>query len=398
MERQLKAGIAILMISYFGACAPVSFDTVAANKGDNVTTRCVGSTCYYDVVEEKTVGEGLVDILIVNDNSGSMSFEQNKMAAAFTGFLTSIDKFDYRIAMITTDASSGNNPASPYNGNGALQDGKLIEFSPGQKYLERATYNKDTLFNQTIKRPETVQCESSGFTQCPAGDERPIVTMGLSIKNYMSQWTRPTAHLAIIVLSDEDERSVSKYNPCAYYATANERSNCEAVKAAFPFEAADEPQAVVDSFRGLYPSKTMSIHSIIVKPITGANDTAGIACRNAQTNQVPATPPVLGFEGYAMAKLSGLTGGVVGDICASNYTNQLKTIGDALGAKVPSLPFRCRPLDDKYTVTFTNTSTGVVTTAPASSYTADYITTMTLTVNATLDPLTKVSLAYTCTK
>ena len=391
MERQLKAGIAILMISYFGACAPVSFDTVAANKGDNVTTRCVGSTCYYDVVEEKTVGEGLVDILIVNDNSGSMSFEQKKMASAFTGFLTSIDKFDYRIAMITSDTSqSSNNPPSAYNGNGALQDGKLIEFSPGQKYLERATYNKDTLFNQTIKRPETLLCESSKFTQCPAGDERPIVTMGLTIKNYMSQFARPTAHLAVIVLSDEDERSVSKYNPCNYVSTSD-KNNCEAVKSAFPFEAADEPQTVVDSFRSLFPSKTMSVHSIIVKP----GDTA---CRTAQTGQVAASPPVLGFEGYAMAKLSGMTGGVVGDICASDYTNQLKTIGDALAAKVPSLPFRCRPQDDKYTVTFTNTSTGVVTTAPASSYTADYITTMTLTVNVALDPLTKVKLAYTCVK
>ena len=378
MVRHFKAGFAILMISYFGACAPVAFDAAptATPKAANVVTRCEGATCFYDVTEEKTVGEGLVDILIVNDNSGSMSFEQKKMATAFSGFLTSIQKFDYRIAMITTDVASG---------------GNLIEFATGMKYLDRSTYNKQTLFNNAIVRQETADCEASGFTNCPSGDERPIVTMGMTIQNFKSQFARPTAHLAVIVLSDEDERSVSKYNPCAGYATTAEKNNCEGVKAAFPFEAADEPQYVVDLFRKLNPGSTMSVHSIIVKP----TDTA---CRSAQTGQVMTNSgmPVLGFEGYAMAKLSGLTGGIVGDICQSDYTSQLQSIGNALAAKVPSLPFRCRPDKDAYTVTFTNTSNGAVTTPPSSSYTADYITTMTLNVNVTLDPLTKVTLKYTC--
>lgn len=386
MERHLKAGIAILMISYFGACAPVAFETQPTDKANNVVTRCVGSTCFYDVTEEKTVGEGLVDILIVNDNSGSMSFEQSKMASAFSGFLTSIAKYDYRIAMITTDA--GTNGPNPYNGNGALTGGKLIEFAPGMKYLERATYNKETLFNAAVNRQETKNCEMSGFTQCPSGDERPIMTMGMTLTNYMSQFTRPAAHFAVIVLSDEDERSVSKYNPCNYSVTAD-KNNCEAVKAAFPFEAQDEPQGFVDSFRSLFPSKTMAVHSIIVKP----GDTA---CRTAQTGQVPATPPVLGFEGFAMAKLSGITGGVIGNICESNYTNQLQQIGYTIGDKVGSLPFRCRPVDDKYTVTFTDTLSGTVTTAPAGSYTVDYVNTMTLSINTDLDPKTKVTLKYSC--
>lgn len=394
MERQLKAGIAILMISYFGACAPVSFDTLPENKNDNVVTRCVGTECFYDVTEEKTVGEGLVDILIVNDNSGSMSFEQNKMATAFSGFLSSINNLDYRIAMTTTDVSDmrqrigtltnlGYNPPGPYNGNGALQDGRLIDFGSGQKYLSRTTSNKENLFNNTVKRPETAQCESSGFSQCPSGDERGIVAAGLSIKNHVSSFARPTAHLAVIILADEDERGVSKYNPCNYSGSAD-KQNCEAIKTSYPFESADEPQAMVDTFRSLYPNKTMSVHSIIVRP-------GDIACRNAQTGQVAAPMPVLGQEGYAYARLTSLTGGVLGNICESNYTSQLQNIGYTIGEQVTSLPFRCRPVDDKFQVFYS----GVV--ATAGTYSADFAT-MVLSINANLSPTTKVTLKYSCTK
>lgn len=409
MERHLKSGLALLMISYFGACAPVSFDTLPENKSDNVVTRCVGSTCFYDITEEKTVGEGLVDILIVNDNSGSMSFEQNKMATAFSGFLTSIDNLDYRIAMTTTDVSNtagwagsnvAYNPPGPYNQNGALQDGRLIDFSSGLKYLERSNSNKQNLFNATVRRPETAVCEASiarrdNPTQCPSGDERGIVAAGLTIRNYLGQFTRPTAHLAVIVLSDEDERGVSRYNPChygpnhpngnSYPGSAADRTNCEAIKSAYLFEAADEPQAMVDSFRSLYPSKTMSVHSIIVRP----GDTG---CRTAQTGQVPgASQPVLGFEGYAYKRLSDLTGGVVGNICASNYTSQLQDIGYTIGEQVTSLPFRCRPVDDQFEVLYSGQP------AASGTYSADFAT-MVLSINTSLSPTTKVTLKYTCSK
>lgn len=390
--RQLKAIALVLVISYFGACAPVKFDT-ETEKADNVVEYCEGSTCFYEVTEEKTVGEGLVDILIVNDNSGSMSFEQRKMADAFSGFLSSMQNLDYRIAMTTTDISDTRqrvnnvtnlsyNPAGPYNGYGALQDGKLIDFASNLKFLDRNTPNKQTLFDAAIRRPETAQCENSGFTQCPSGDERGIVAAGLTIKNYAAQFMRPTAHFAVIVLADEDERGVSKYNPCNY-ATSADRQNCEAIKAAYPFTTADEPQAFVNSFRSLFPNKTMSFHTIIVRP----GDTA---CRNAQTGQVAAPMPVLGQEGYAYKMVRDIVGGVDGNICASNYTNQLQNIGYTIGDKVTSLPFRCRPVNDQYEVLFSGT--------PATSgFSADF-NTMTLTVTADLDARAKVTLKYTCAK
>jgi hypothetical protein len=205
----------------------------------------------------------------------------------------------------------------------------------------------------------------------------------------MSQFARPAAHFAVIVLSDEDERSVSKLNPCNYSVSAD-KNNCEAVKAAFPTTGL-EPQNFVDTFRSLNPSKTMNVHSIIVKP-------TDLACRSAQTGQVPANPPVLGFEGYSIAKLSQLTGGIIGNICESNYTNQLQQIGYSIGDDVKSLPFRCRPVDDKFTVTYTNTLNGSSTTAAANTYTADFVTKMTLTINVALDPSTKVTLKYSCLK
>lgn len=391
--RQTKAIALVLVISYFGACAPVKFDTVAEEKGGEVVVRCEGASCFYDVTEEKTVGEGLVDILIVNDNSGSMSFEQRKTADAFSGFLSSMQDLDYRIAMTTTDISDTRqrinnvtnlayNPPGPYNGYGALQDGKLIDFSSGLKYLDRNTPNKQTLFDSAIRRPETAQCEASGFTQCPSGDERGIVAAGLAIKNFASQFMRPAAHFAVIILADEDERGVSKYNPCNYSGSAD-KQNCEAIKTAYPFTSEDEPQTFVNSFRSLYPNKTMSFHTIIVRP-------GDIACRTAQTGQVAAPMPVLGQEGYAYKMVRDIVGGVDGNICASNYTNQLQNIGYTIGEKVTSLPFRCRPVNDEFDVSFS----GVLAT---SGYSADF-NTMTLTVTADLDARAKVTLKYSCAK
>lgn len=382
--RHVRVGIAIGIVSYFGACAPVTFDAAPQSKGGNVVTRCEGSACYYDVTEEKTVGQGMVDILIVNDNSGSMSYEQAKMAGAFSGFLTSLDGLDYRIAMTTTDIASASgtrpdslyyNPPSAYNGNGALQDGRLVEFSPGQKYLEKSTYNKETLFNNTIKRPETLQCEQSGYTQCPSGDERGIYAANLSLKNYSSQFMRMGAHLAVIVLADEDERGVSKYNPAS-------DSNSQQIKSLYPLEALDEPQSFIDSFRSLFPSKTMSWHSIVIK-----NGDSG--CLSAQSGQ-GGNAWVRGAYGSAYQKLSEMTSGLVGNICASNYTSQLQDIGYTIKDQVTSLPFRCRPIDDQFEVQFG----GVVTT---SGFAADF-NAMTLNISAALAPSTKVTLKYTCSK
>lgn len=409
MERQLKAGIAVLMLSYFGACAPVTFDAAPSGPQPNVVKKCTtANQCYYEVTDSWAIGEGKVDILIVNDNSGSMSYEQNKMAAAFTGFLTSLNTLDYRIAMTTTDVSDTRaringvtnawyNPPGPYNGYGALQDGKLIQFVGSQSgnYLMRGESNISTLFDNTIRRPETANCEASGYTQCPSGDERGIMAANMTIQNYSGQFMRPDAHLAVIVLADEDERGVSKYNPCSnpslsttefnqYCAVAPRSYYTDRVRD-YGFEPGDEPSSFVSNFKRLFPSKTMSWNSIIVK-------NRDASCLGTQSSQ---GLNVLGAYGSAYQELSRLTGGKVGSICESNFTNQLQDIGYMLQETPKTRPVKCVAVDvdgdGRRDFKLFIDGEEVL----ANAYTVNYDT-MTYTVTAPLAPSTKIDARYSC--
>lgn len=387
MRPSWKASLAALIFSYFAACAPVKFDAMPSTppaacglNGVVCEKKCEGKDCFYTVRVERKVGEGLVDILIVNDNSGSMSPEQTKMADRFPTFLQSLGSLDYRLAMTTTDVSSRytstpigiSNTAGPYNAYGALQDGNLIEFSPGLKYLDRTAPNKETLFKNTIKRQETIRCEQSGFRECPSSDERGIFAANLVLDRTAHEFMRPLAHLAVIVLSDEDERGMSD-------SRSAKDSNDRALINMYPLEHYDLPETLINKVREKYPEKTMSFHSIIVKP-------GDKACLSAQSDPQKF---IRGVEGYSYAKLSQMTGGKVGSICASDYGAQLKDIGYYLQEQVRSIPLSCRPVLDDFDIKF------IPQPANNIEVTADF-NKMQINISGSLPPLTKVVLEYEC--
>lgn len=388
MGSLIRIGFAVLTVGYFLACSPVKFEGVEA-EGPRVEEKAFicekvqrGDIFVQKCVTEKMVGEGLVDILIVNDNSGSMSTEQAKMADRFSTFVQSMGSLDYRIAMITTDVSShfSSTPAgvqnlpAEQNGNGKWQDGNLIEFAPGVKFLDRSTPNKETLFANTIKRQETLTCEQSGYQNCPSGDERGIFAANLALdkEGTVAQFMRPTAHLAIIILSDEDERGLS--DPRSVQTPSDEQ-----LRQMYPLENYDLPQTLVSRFQSRYPDKTLSAHSIVVPD----ND-----CRDKQTGQ--SNSWIRGVVGYSYIALSSLTGGKVGTICADDYGSQLTQIGFALKDRVTSLPFQCRPLNDnEWDVKYNPKPVNAI------DVVADF-NNMSLNIKGELPPLTKVRLEYFC--
>src|SRR4051812_11539371 len=110
MRSTWKYIVAAIIFGYFAACAPVKFQKVNSDgtgvkvAGDVCPYACdaSGNSCVQRCEVERTVGVGMVDILIIDDNSGSMSPEQAKMATRFPDFLNSITHLDYRIAITTT--------------------------------------------------------------------------------------------------------------------------------------------------------------------------------------------------------------------------------------------------------------------------------------------------------
>lgn len=394
MRASLRFGIISFVFGYFVACSPVKFEKAADETVTKPPTcetdaslcvqTCKGADCEETYTLERRVGEGLVDILIVNDNSGSMSVEQSKMAERFPTFLQSLGSLDYRIAMTTTDISTNfsrtpfgiTNYGTASNGNGAYQDGNLLNFGSAGKYLSRTTSSKEALFFSTIQRSETLDCERSAFQQCPSGDERGIFAANLVLDRTSSEFMRPLAHLAIIILSDEDERGLSDPRSAL-------DSTDSAMLTKYPLEDYDRPETLVSRFRTRFPEKTLSVHSIIVKP-------GDKGCLSQQTAQ-SGNPYVRGFEGYSYARLSELTGGKIGSICDGDYGAQLTNIGYYLQGQVTSLPLSCRPINDDYEITFDP--------QPSQSIhvTADF-SKLEITIAEPLPPLTKVRLQYKCRK
>lgn len=333
---QISVGLVIGVVI---ACSPTKFNTSekVSDVCDISVRSCVVTNGFVDIVRDFKVGAGKVDILFVNDNSPSMSFEQKNMAANFAGLIENLDskEIDYRIAIVTTDLAT-------------TQANKLIAFGNGSKFLTNADVNRVGLFNQSIIREETVKCENdvirfainnygSGWrsdsryktaytAQCPSADERGLFTSNLVIKENSSSFLRADANLSVILVSDEDERSG--------------QTNI--------FEANDRYENFNFMMSESYPSKYWDFNSIIVKD----ND-----CRAKQSLQIrdQEDASVVGASlGMEYAKLSNSAAkdidnnprprGQILDICQSNYAQHFSTMATNIGDAARLLTLGCDPV------------------------------------------------------
>ena len=303
------------------------------------------------------VSLGQVDILFVIDNSSSMAVEHRNIANQLRSFLQRIRDVDYHVAVITTDI--GSSPRNPVR-NAYYQDGKFIPIgrriflrnenignNPPQQIVEA--------FKIAVTREETTGCDtgnqppSSGSrfdrhyqnqessTKCPSHDERSIYALNLAIQNQMHQaFFRPQAHLIVVILSDEDERSSKEY----YTQPGFEQ---------YAFEADDYPEVLVENIHNRFRAlKRFSVHSIIIPP----GDTGCLSEQNRMRSQGEGAGR--GYYGVQYARLSNaedsaltqygnLVKGNVISICNRRYGAQLQKI--AVAANTIRSPLPCeRPV------------------------------------------------------
>ncbi|MBK7960472.1 MAG: hypothetical protein IPK04_04175 [Bdellovibrionales bacterium] len=316
--------------SYIG-CAEVKFSANSSCDGLSGGKCVVGPDGMLSISDVVIVSGGKVDILIVDDNSASMSFEQNALADRFSNFVNLLESksIDYRLGITTTDISSATNPPRSVNQNGALQDGKLIGLDGGFKFVTPQTGDsafRNKIFNAAIRRNETLECEkfilswvdagnstttaeySTAYAEhCPSQDERGLYAANLVLKNNVDSFIRPEADLAIIVLSDEDVRS-----QLYWYKTPG-----------YDLEEFDTAQGFVNSVKSVYPDKKFAVHAFLTKT------EVCLSTQNAQTRGVVGAS--YGIEYY---KVTQLTGGVAGSICSNNFTSQLSEIFNNITANI----------------------------------------------------------------
>ncbi len=255
----------------------------------------------------QTRKDGRVDILVVDDNSGSMEVEQRMMGDRFNSFVTGLGDLDWQIAITTTDVSNG-----PHG-----LDGSILQMTgfPG-RILDPSTPDADIIFKNTVARPETVNCAPAN---CPSGHEQPLFASIRAMEKRNSDNVglfRDGSDLAIVILSDEDELSTGPTN-------------------------ATQPQYVIDKFQSIWgPEKKLSVYGIIVEP-------GDSRCLNLQRGQTGNTA----HYGHLISNLSNKTGGITGSICDTDYSQTLEAIGKNVKDLIESVELSHVPIPDSVQVT-----------------------------------------------
>jgi hypothetical protein len=130
-------------------------------------------TTYTETFDQSTVS-GIVDILIVVDNSGSMDAEQANLASKLDPLLSYITNTDWQIGVVTTDASSACMRA----------------------VIKKGESDIATRFNTAIQ---------AGITG--SGNERGIYQAMKGLKCSTPSWIRANSTVAVLIISDEDNCS-----------------------------------------------------------------------------------------------------------------------------------------------------------------------------------------------
>jgi hypothetical protein len=268
-----------------------------------------------------TTQDNQLDVLLVVDDSNSMLADNQKLAMRMQGFVNDLTAagFDWQMCATVTRAQqlTAGNPTL-YWGASRLWAG----VSGATPYiLKPNSGNIYQIFQDTIAQ--------IGAGWAGTDDERAIKAAWWHLWNgdirYPTEASgcyRANAGLAVIILSDEDERSVGGNMSLQYYA-----GEWKAL------ETDDLPLNYVNFVKDVFGStKRFTVNSIIVKP-------GDSACMTQQDSEGTKS-----HYGYTYNELSALTGGSIGSICESDYSNNLTYFKNNIVRDMASLPLECNPV------------------------------------------------------
>ena len=225
-----------------------------------------------------------------------------RLASKLSGFVSLLESsnIDWQMCVTTTDVDYFQGRPIQWQGT----NGHILNKNSG---------NLSSIF------ADTMTWIGAGFSS----DEQGIKAMNLSIQdNSRSNCFRSAAGLSVIVISDEDERSVGG-NPNLY------PSYIAQYKA---FDSLNSPSSFLNTVSQYFPAgKRFVVNSIIVK------DSACMAQQDAQGEK--------SFYGRNYQELSNLTNGVVESICATDFAVTLANIHSCVLETLGSIKLTCSPND-----------------------------------------------------
>jgi hypothetical protein len=285
-----------------------------------------------------------VDILLVIDDSSSMAVDNAKLASRLYGFVTdlSVANLDWQMCVTTTDVN--------------YYSGHPIYWSSLPAGVSSYILKKSTAPNLGVVFQQTISDLGSGYSNDEQGIRASILSMRF---NGTSNCFRPQAALAVIVISDEDERSVGGNKTLS--AIQYKALGADNLPATFI-------QTVTSTFNSAGFEKKYTFNSIITK------DNTCLTLQNKQESP--------GFIGAKYIELSNNTKGGVGSICDTDYSSNLKYFKEAIQTSVSQIKLECVPYGSY-----------AVAVPQGYTYTASGDT---LTFNPVLAVGTTVNISYQC--
>ncbi len=284
---------------------------------------------YRDVTFTKTVGadDNDVDILLVMDDSNSMSVDNQHISTRLQGFVTDLEAsgINWQMCMTLTHAVDIGTKDTYFWGGSIFWKG----LTTGNKMvLKKGQANVYSIIVNTIKAfPESVLFDEeraikAAYHHAYNGDPSAADASGCY---------RKKAGLAVIILSDEDEFSVGGDCTQAVYT-----GECK------PLEMEDIPANYVKQVQNIFGAdKRLVVNSIIVRP-------GDLACKKQQDASGPTS-----HYGYKYKELSELTSGGVTSICEKDYSTNLKYFKDRIVSSLASVPLECDPIGAEVNVKVT---------------------------------------------
>ena len=276
-----------------------------------------------------TPPNNMLDILLVIDDSNSMLPDNQKLAQKMATFVTELgaSSIDWQMCVTVTRALTVEN---------ALTWGASVfwsEYSPaaGDGWILKPTANLSTVFSKTI--------DNIGAGWAGTDDERGIKAAWSHFsRSATNKCYRPDSAIAVIMISDEDERSVGGIKALEYYADESKL-----------LEDEDKPESLIAQVKKVFgESKRFTFNSIIVKP----EDSACMTEQDASGAK--------SHYGKSYSSMSTLTGGGIGSICAADFSTNLNLFKGIIQETMGSFPLECIPIDTVTTTiepAFTTTQT-----------------------------------------
>jgi hypothetical protein len=267
-----------------------------------ISQECNTQTCPTNTVTKvKTVTvpstQNQVDILLVVDDSSSMTADNTKLANRLNGFVSALStaNVNWQMCVTTTDVD--------------YYEGRPLYWSgTSARVISKTTPNLSTVFQQTVHDI------GSGYSNDEQGVKASILSV---LNNPVYPCYRTGAAIAVIIISDEDERSVggiSSLSSQQYKALGTQ----------------NYPATYINTVKAVFGAdKRFAVNSIVVKDNY---------CKNIEDAEGS-----LSFIGTRYIELADLTEGKNGSICDLDYSTNLNYFKDVITNTLAGFDLECSP-------------------------------------------------------